>query len=125
MRFFHIVLLGFFLMVLVFYVARVMILTSKKIRIKETDDEFMQMIRSVYPSRIYENDWEYRKRIFPEVYKKAGKNIAFSVLFGRGVNEVSEKERKIMESLPKDPNSEDLKKLAQSIADDPLIMPPE
>jgi hypothetical protein len=72
-----------------------------------------------FPRKEGEEDWEYVKRIFPEVHKKnpAG---AVSILFGRSITELSGVNRQLAgDFLMSEPSSYDIKNFLRGFPRDP------
>lgn len=53
-----------------------------------------------FPRQEGESDWEYRRRVFPEIYLEKGFFTAVSVLMGCNVSELSDMDRVSLSYLP-------------------------
>lgn len=86
-----------------------------------------------FPRQDGESDWEYRKRVFPELYLREGFSTAVSVLMGCSVTELSDVDKMVLgclsrESIPvQQMNSRErkqflyqLKNFARGFPEDPL-----
>ncbi|MDD3102241.1 MAG: hypothetical protein PHE59_03785 [Patescibacteria group bacterium] len=83
------------------------------------------------PRQEGESDWEYRQRVFPELYFKKGFTVAISMLMGCSVTELSDTEKMVLlSSMPNEPENMNshgrkqflfqLKNFARGFSEDPL-----
>ncbi len=82
------------------------------------------------PRQDGESDWEYRKRVFPELYLRKGFSVAVSVLMGCSVTELSGEDKMVLRYLPIEPKQMNnrgrkqfafqLKNFARGFPQDPL-----
>jgi len=83
-----------------------------------------------FPRQESESDWEYRQRVFPELYFKKGFTVAISILMGCSVTELRDTEKMSLQFIPREPENMNshkrkqftfqLKNFAQGFSEDPL-----